>query len=319
MKLILSTLFLAIGLLCVDAAMAAGEGPAARRDVELAPELLELLRAEMREITAGTQSMAVALVTGDWQSIVDTSGRIRDSYIMQQQLTPEQTKTLEQALPERFKQLDLELHGRAERVGAAAAAHDAERAAYELSRLLETCTACHTAFAESRFPGFPSPTGHEGHHPAGPDDPASAHDHHAAVGSTMTGGDLHDFARQYTEAWCSQDPGRVASFFAEDGSLTINQGLPSVGRTAIAAAARDFMDAFPDLVVSMDGLERDGDGYVYRWTLTGTNTGPGGNGNFVRISGYEEWALGADGLIARSLGHFDEADYQRQIVRSAGG
>ena len=318
MKLFLSTLFLAAGLLCASVAAVAGNEPGARRDIELPPELLELLRAEMREITAGTQSMAVALVTGDWQSIAETSGRIRDSYIMQQRLTPEQMKTLEHALPEPFKQLDLEFHGRAERVGAAAAAHDAERVAYELSRLLETCAACHTAFAKSRFPGFPSPTGHEGHHPTGRDDPASAHDHHAAGGSTMAGADLHDFARRYTEAWCSQDPARVASYFAENGSLTINQGPPSVGRAAITAAARDFMDAFPDLVVSMDGLDRDGDGYVYRWTLTGTNTGPGGSGSRVRISGYEEWTLGADGLIARSLGHFDKADYQRQIARSAG-
>jgi hypothetical protein len=33
----------------------------------------------------------------------------------------------------------------------------------------------------------------------------------------------------------------------------------------------------------------------------------------VRVSGYEEWTIGADGLIAESKGHFDEADYQRQI------
>lgn len=318
MKLFLSTLFLAFGLLGAGAPKAIAEVPNPRQDVTLPPELLELLRAEMREITAGTQSMAVALVTGDWQSIAETSGRIRDSYIMQQQLTPEQVKTLEHALPDRFKQLDLQLHGRAERVGAAAEAHDAERVAHELSRLLETCAACHAAFAKSRFPGFPSPTGHKGHHPAGPDGATPVHDHHASGGSTMAGADLHDFAKRYTEAWCSQEPARVASFFGEDGSLTINQGPPSVGRAAITGAARDFMDAFPDLVVRMDGLDRDGDGYVYRWTLTGTNTGAGGSGNRVRISGYEEWTLGADGLIARSLGHFDEADYQRQIAHPAG-
>ena len=319
MKLFLNTLFLAVGLLCASVPTAAGEEPASRRDIELPPELLELLRAEMREITAGTQSMAVALVTGDWQSIVEISGRIRDSYIMQQQLTAEQMKTLEHALPDRFKQLDLEFHGRAERVGAAAAAQDAERVAYELSRLLETCAACHTVFAKSRFPGFPSPTGHESHHPTGRDEAASAHDHHASGESTMTGTDLHDFAKRYTEAWCSQDPGRVASFFAENGSLTINEAPPSVGRAAITAAAKDFMDAFPDLVVSMDGFDREGDVHVYRWTLTGTNTGAGGSGSRVRISGYEEWTLGADGLIVRSLGHFDEADYQRQIAHGGGG
>ncbi len=44
-----------------------------------------------------------------------------------------------------------------------------------------------------------------------------------------------------------------------------------------------------------------------------TNTGPGGSGKAVRISGYEEWRLGADGLIAESMGRFDETDYNRQL------
>ncbi len=45
---------------------------------------------------------------------------------------------------------------------------------------------------------------------------------------------VQDFAIRYTAAWSSQDPARVASFYAEDGSLTINGGEPSVGREAIA-------------------------------------------------------------------------------------
>lgn len=73
------------------------------------------------------------------------------------------------------------------------------------------------------------------------------------------------------------------------------------------------MTAFPDLVVRMDGLDVLEDGAIYRWTLTGTNTGPGGTGNAVNISGYEEWQLGLDGLIAESRGHFDAAEYQHQL------
>ena len=34
----------------------------------------------------------------------------------------------------------------------------------------------------------------------------------------------------------------------------------------------------------------------------------------MRISGYEVWRMGDDGLIADSKGHFDETEYQRQIV-----
>jgi hypothetical protein len=124
---------------------------------------------------------------------------------------------------------------------------------------------------------------------------------------------LADFARRYTEAWCSQDPASVAEHYAPDGSLTINGGPASVGRAAITDAARGFMLAFPDLRVLMDDLLVRDVGIEYHWTLIGTNTGPGGTGNRVQISGFEEWTIGGDGLIAESQGHFDQAEYDRQL------
>ena len=125
----------------------------------------------------------------------------------------------------------------------------------------------------------------------------------------------HDFATQYTAAWCSQNAPRVAAFFARHGSLTINGKTPAVGRAAITQAAQGFMTTFPDMVVTMDRLDEDKDAGVtiYHWTLIGTNTGPRGTGRSVRISGYEEWLIGSDGLIVDSQGHFDDADYQRQL------
>lgn len=129
---------------------------------------------------------------------------------------------------------------------------------------------------------------------------------------------LNDFATRYTAAWCSQDPAKVAAFFAEEGSLTINDGNPAVGRRAIAAAAQEFMTAFPDLVIKMDQLTVSGARATYHWTLRGKNTGPGGTGNAVRISGHEEWQIGPEDLIAKSLGHFDVAEYQRQLKTGVG-
>ena len=67
---------------------------------------------------------------------------------------------------------------------------------------------------------------------------------------------LREFAERYTEAWCSQDPERVAAHYEPDGSLTINDGVPAVGRTAITEAARSFMDAFPEMQVLMDDPPR---------------------------------------------------------------
>jgi len=74
------------------------------------------------------------------------------------------------------------------------------------------------------------------------------------------------------------------------------------------------MADFPDLVIEMDDIQSEGHQAIYRWTLIGTNTGRGGSGNPVRISGYEEWRIGEHGLIAESKGHFDEEDYRRQLA-----
>ena len=125
--------------------------------------------------------------------------------------------------------------------------------------------------------------------------------------------ELNDFASRYAEAWCSQDPEKVAAFFAERGSISINNGPPAVGRAAIAREAQAFMTTFPDMVVTMDKLVRDEEGTKFHWTLTGTNTGPGGTEKRVRISGYELWKFDNDGLIEDSKGHFDGAEYERQL------
>jgi uncharacterized protein (TIGR02246 family) len=124
---------------------------------------------------------------------------------------------------------------------------------------------------------------------------------------------LRDFAERYTAAWCSKDRARVAAFYSPNGSLSVNGAAPAVGQRAISEVAQGFMTAFPDLEVMMDDVRIEGDRAVYHWTLAGTNTGPGGTGRRVRISGFEVWKIGPDGLIAESQGHFDDASYQRQL------
>lgn len=49
---------------------------------------------------------------------------------------------------------------------------------------------------------------------------------------------LREFGRKYTAAWCSQNAASVAAFFAEGGSLKVNDAAPALGRTAITAAAQ---------------------------------------------------------------------------------
>jgi nuclear transport factor 2 (NTF2) superfamily protein len=133
----------------------------------------------------------------------------------------------------------------------------------------------------------------------------------------MTEDQLLDFARRCTSAWCSQDAASVAAWYSPNGSLSVNDDALAQGRTAITELAQSFMTALPDLRMVMDDLIVNGDRLGYHWILAGTYTGPGGTGHRVRISGFELWPMGADGLIASSLGHFDAAEHRRQLERGA--
>ena len=135
----------------------------------------------------------------------------------------------------------------------------------------------------------------------------------AAGGVEMDAERLQELGTAYTAAWNRLEPTGVASFHNETSSFKVNDAEPAVGREAIAEVAQGFMTAFPDMELVMDSIVATETGAEYHWTYIGTNTGPGGTGMAVRFSGYEEWTLGAAGLIAQSLGHFDEEEYDRQL------
>lgn len=123
-----------------------------------------------------------------------------------------------------------------------------------------------------------------------------------------------EFGEKYTAAWNSKKPANMASFYAEDGSLTVNNGTPAVGRDQLARTAKSYMEAFPDMELTMDSLEADSDTYRYHWTFKGTNTGSGGTGNKVVFSGFERWTMNNEGLIEKSIGTYDAEDYNKQLT-----
>ena len=125
--------------------------------------------------------------------------------------------------------------------------------------------------------------------------------------------DISIFARGYAQAWCSQRPNFVSSFFAEDGIIKVNDTKPAKGREAITNVVKGFMNTFPDLHVTMDSLITSLDRTIFYWTLTGTKNGTDSIGSTVRISGNEEWLINEEGLIQESKGNFDENPYLRQL------
>jgi len=125
--------------------------------------------------------------------------------------------------------------------------------------------------------------------------------------------DVTALATRYAAAWSGNDAVAFASFYAENGSLRINDGEPSIGREAIAQTAAGFMTNFPDMLVRPVKVTREGDHINFHWRWTGTNTGPGGTGNAVDLQGFEQWLLDDNGLIVESRGYMDDAEYQRQL------
>ena len=75
---------------------------------------------------------------------------------------------------------------------------------------------------------------------------------------------------------------------------------------------KDMTD-LPDMVVRFDSLVTKTEGSEFHWTLMATNSGPGGTGNKVNVSGYELWQMGENGLIQSSQGHFPGEEYNRQL------
>ena len=124
---------------------------------------------------------------------------------------------------------------------------------------------------------------------------------------------IMEFGKDYTRAWNSQKPKNVALFFARDGSLIVNNGDPLKGRQEITEFTRGFMEAFPDLELSMDSLVIKPKETFYHWSFNGTNSGPEGTGNKVHFSGLERWTFDDSNLIKLSIGSFDEENYNRQV------
>ena len=125
--------------------------------------------------------------------------------------------------------------------------------------------------------------------------------------------DMDLFAHSYAQAWSGIRPEFVAMYFAENGSLQVNDGKPAIGRAEITKVAEGFMTKFPDMIVNYDSLAQKATGIEFHWTLTGTDSDPAGKGNKVNVSGLEVWQMSEDNLIQESKGSFPSDDYNRQL------
>ena len=120
----------------------------------LSPELRELLSKEMVAIQNGMMSIIAAYASGNSEEIASIAENIRSSYILKQEMTRQQRHELHQKLPASFIQLDQQFHNYAGLLEEAARTNNDELIGFYFSKLVESCSGCHSQYARHKFPAF---------------------------------------------------------------------------------------------------------------------------------------------------------------------
>jgi cytochrome c556 len=142
----------------------AKDKPTETKKLDLSADLMKLLRAEMREVLSGVQSIPSGIATANWKKVAEVSDKISTSYIMDRKLTQAQRKELKQKLPVYFKKMDEKFHAESRKLARAARNHDSQLTTFHYYRLIEACTSCHATYATEKFPGFLPKTKTKHHH-----------------------------------------------------------------------------------------------------------------------------------------------------------
>lgn len=133
------------------AAEARGPEPVAPK---LTPKLQKLFAEEMTTMQRTSNAILTALVTGDRAAVAKNAQEIHDGFILDKNLTAQDRKDLEQAVPPAFIELDGAFHRLALKLAEAARHDDVDLQNYYFGQMVETCQICHSRYATDKFPGF---------------------------------------------------------------------------------------------------------------------------------------------------------------------
>jgi hypothetical protein len=120
----------------------------------LSPELQQLFSREMRELQHGMRALVPLYVAGKLDDIATIATQMENSYVLKQNLTDSQMHELHEKLPAAFIKQDQQFHYLAGMLEHVANAGKTELVGFYISKMLETCVACHTAYATNRFPAL---------------------------------------------------------------------------------------------------------------------------------------------------------------------
>jgi hypothetical protein len=159
MKSIITLIFLAILIPSISYGedKYPNEGNENQKGVEaLKNDLRELLSQEMKALQSGMMSIIPAYVSGNWDEIAVTAGKMKNSYILKQSLSESQVKQLHSTLPHVFIEKDKHFHYLAGMLEHVAINKKSELINFYYSEMVESCVGCHEVFATHKFPALSS-------------------------------------------------------------------------------------------------------------------------------------------------------------------
>jgi len=154
-----------IGTLLIALIAAVSSSCYSKSEVEsLSPELRALLKQEMLAIQEGMKNIVPAFASGNLEDVSEIAGQINRSFILKQKITDSQKHELHEKLPKGFIVKDQQFHKYAGMLEHVSEERHTELIGFYYSKLLESCTGCHSAYASHRFPIFINESAKEEHH-----------------------------------------------------------------------------------------------------------------------------------------------------------
>lgn len=130
----------------------------------LSPELRTLLVKEMQALQEGMQSILPAYVSGNLDEVAKIAKKIKNSFILKQQITAEQKQELQSKLPKSFVNMDKKFHEYAGMLEHVSEMKHTELVGFYYSKITESCVACHIEYAKYRFPKLDMKPNNDEHH-----------------------------------------------------------------------------------------------------------------------------------------------------------
>lgn len=124
---------------------------------KLPAHIRQLLIQEMNAVLDASKKILDALVRGQDAVVAENAQAIHDSFILRQQMSPEDKQALLDAVPEAFVERDRAFHEVSERLAEAAREKDAARQLQLFNDMVGACVECHSRHAAGRFPALSEP------------------------------------------------------------------------------------------------------------------------------------------------------------------